>query len=958
METRNNRTSILGTMVLLTLLLSLIFPSSTAFADDATPPAEPSEVVDVPPEEEAVPEAEAPAVEEPVAEEPVAEPVLAQLPEGTEVVVLDAEGQVVPLVSQEAADIIELVDPMWCPAGVLPGGAGCTTNFATPQALIDNMDSSNPATTNSIYEQNGIIYFTATPGGSFTLVPGTGNALETNDYNALRQYSLTLQGGWNGSTASPSFSGQTNFGTSTITIGTSGNPWVGNITLNDFTFNGVSVTNSLSIYTTTGNITLDNVDVSQQAGEFNTALLSSTSGNIIVQNSSFDGNNSVINRNRGFSATTTNGSISISDTTFQQAYRFGNTDYSGATLNASTVTLTNVTSQDNDGDGLAITARGLITLVNVVANDNGDRGADISNNFTGVTQGVYVAGSTFNDNGEAGLYVRSRGLITLVDVQASENGEHGADLNNDQGTSTSNIEVVKSTFNSNGDDGLNAVSDGNITLINVTAQSNENDGVELSFPNAGTHTATICGGVFSGQSGNNDYNVEVSNGDIRVTNLTPNNWSPGTGWGSAPCSYPDADADLIPDQWDTDDDNDGVLDTADLCPGTPAGQPVDANGCSAGQLDADNDGVPDGTDNCPLVANPTQTDTDGDGLGDACDSTPNGDDDGDGVDNLVDNCPLVANPAQTDTDGDGIGDACDSTPTGDTDGDGVDNAVDNCPTTYNPDQTDSDEDGVGDACDGCTDSDGDGVCDREDICPGGDDTVDSDNDGIPDACDEVFDCPVGTSWNGQACEPIICPFGLVLVGNECVVPPTDPVGSVGVTEASTFLIPVTSVCDPFSVQEIFVDDGLEVLVQLNNLCTYNVSLGVVPAGVAVGIDHLSGVELTLTLLLGDTAISQLPPDTSMQLFFEIPEGLAGHEFVVMYWDPSAKNGEGDWIELQTTVENGRAVVVLTPDSPVTFPASFALVDKNASEGAQAPSPFAWVTDFYVSVTQWFGSLGW
>lgn len=33
------------------------------------------------------------------------------------------------------------------------------------------------------------------------------------------------------------------------------------------------------------------------------------------------------------------------------------------------------------------------------------------------------------------------------------------------------------------------------------------------------------------------------------------------------------------------------------------------------------------------------------------------------------------------------------------------------------------------------DADGDGVCDRDDICPGGDDNADSDNDGIPNYCD-------------------------------------------------------------------------------------------------------------------------------------------------------------------------------------------------------------------------------
>lgn len=38
-------------------------------------------------------------------------------------------------------------------------------------------------------------------------------------------------------------------------------------------------------------------------------------------------------------------------------------------------------------------------------------------------------------------------------------------------------------------------------------------------------------------------------------------------------------------------------------------------------------------------------------------------------------------------------------------------------------------------CTLCVDDDDDGICNEEDICPDGDDTLDSDNDGIPNACD-------------------------------------------------------------------------------------------------------------------------------------------------------------------------------------------------------------------------------
>ena len=217
--------------------------------------------------------------------------------------------------------------------------------------------------------------------------------------------------------------------------------------------------------------------------------------------------------------------------------------------------------------------------------------------------------------------------------------------------------------------------------------------------------------------------------DLGCTSATDNDES-----GPAPA---DADSDTIPDAIDNcvntpnlsqaDNDGDGI---GNVCDSTPNG-------------DNDDDGVDNDVDNCPDDANPTQTDTDGDGEGNACDDTPTGDTDGDGEDNATDNCPATPNTDQADTDGDGIGDACDETPNGDTDGDGEDDNSDNCPAVANADQADTDGDGIGDACDTTPngDDDTDGIDNEDDNCPAvaNPGQTDTDNDGIGDACEADTD---------------------------------------------------------------------------------------------------------------------------------------------------------------------------------------------------------------------------
>ena len=160
----------------------------------------------------------------------------------------------------------------------------------------------------------------------------------------------------------------------------------------------------------------------------------------------------------------------------------------------------------------------------------------------------------------------------------------------------------------------------------------------------------------------------------------------------------DTDLDDIGDVCDSDDDNDGVLDTDDSSPLAPTN-------------DSDGDGVANNSDAFPLDSTET-TDTDGDGVGDNADAFPSDptetvDTDGDGVGNNMDG----------DDDNDGVIDAEDASPldpTNDSDGDGLANNADAFPLD-NTETTDTDGDGVGNNAD--VDDDGDGVVDTDDPYP-------------------------------------------------------------------------------------------------------------------------------------------------------------------------------------------------------------------------------------------------
>jgi hypothetical protein len=120
--------------------------------------------------------------------------------------------------------------------------------------------------------------------------------------------------------------------------------------------------------------------------------------------------------------------------------------------------------------------------------------------------------------------------------------------------------------------------------------------------------------------------------------------------------FSDFDGDGIPDQFDTDADNDGVLNGDDydwLDPDVSADSDGDRIPDSI-DVDDDNDGVNDTDDPFPMDQSEWE-DKDGDGIGDNEDQ----DDDGDGRRDIFDVFPNDGNE-WSDADGDGIGDNSDA----------------------------------------------------------------------------------------------------------------------------------------------------------------------------------------------------------------------------------------------------------------------------------------------------------
>jgi hypothetical protein len=155
-----------------------------------------------------------------------------------------------------------------------------------------------------------------------------------------------------------------------------------------------------------------------------------------------------------------------------------------------TVSLTNIRSGNNTVYGLYVKSRGAITLSSVTAYQNhGQYGAFLDNSggtgsvtVTSPAAAGYAGANSFwgNDNGY-GLYIQSKGAVTVTNLDAYSNFYDGLYIQNDYGiagiTVNKNLSNWYNGFWDNGDQGIDLSTKGIVNLSSCVASENDHEGI-------------------------------------------------------------------------------------------------------------------------------------------------------------------------------------------------------------------------------------------------------------------------------------------------------------------------------------------------------------------------------------------------------------------------------------------------------------------------------------------------
>jgi hypothetical protein len=444
---------------------------------------------------------------------PLEETVPAQVPEDTQLVVVDENGGVLPLASQAAAQAIVEKDPIWCPSGVAPkpGMGGCSISYGSLSALV----AGGP------HNANGVIWIEAgTDSGLEVEIDGAG------DWASAKNYSLTLQGGWVGGTSGS----KAIVGVSVFDTGISIANWNGAVTIKDIALVNASNTlhpsGALYVYTTK-NIVLANVTVSGTTtvgadGAFLDNRDSTVQSSVIVKNSSFNDNDDGLSVLSTGAITLTN--VTAMNNSSRGVYAGNFYDTAAAAAPASAVTITGGVFQFNTSQGLYIASNGAVKVTNTVGSWNGGGGAYIDNTYDSSTASVTFAGFfTAQSNTNDGIVIVSNGQVALANVIANKNFGTGLSITNTAALTPLGVTLTgNNQFVENLTDGLEILSNGQVTLANVAANENLGKGVLITNTTALTPMAV----TFTGNNqffGNGLEGLDIlTKGAVLLNNVTAN----------------------------------------------------------------------------------------------------------------------------------------------------------------------------------------------------------------------------------------------------------------------------------------------------------------------------------------------------------------------------------------------------------------------------------------------------
>ena len=435
--------------------------------------------------------------------------ILNDVPEGTTIEVVNADGQSEPLATQAAADAIATTsDPIWCPVvngvATAPGGTGCTQSFPSFNALLTFLSG------NAGYQGAGTIYVEQ---GTYQ---GGESSIDFNNYNLsnISSADLTITGGWNipNHTIDPTTT--SNF-TVPIVIGTSTNPWGGALTINNINISNTNGT-GLTVYAQDVNIDNSKFERNRTAG----AILRATR-NVTISNSSFSNPANARRQLTGLDIES-GGSVSLQNVLADQNRDVGAKIVAGGSVSIGVTVgspigtssfsgTKNIVGTNFLGYGLQVETPGAIAIDGVAANDNFLWGASLIGGNVTISNSIFNANTTASPGfiDDTGLLVTSSGTVNIDHIEANNNRLFGAtitaagdvSINNSFFTNNNGITVDSAgtqTFHGNGLEvkSGNATTVGSITLTGVTASNNTLFGAHLEA----NGDVTILASDFSNQT--------------------------------------------------------------------------------------------------------------------------------------------------------------------------------------------------------------------------------------------------------------------------------------------------------------------------------------------------------------------------------------------------------------------------------------------------------------------------